>query len=132
MADCLIDTNIASYLLRGDTRAEFYREFLAGKAIGVSFMTIAELRRWALAHSWGTRRYEQMTALLWRYTIHFADEELCHAWATIVTERERIGRPIDTADAWVAAPAWLLGIPLVTHNARHFADIAGLQVVSFA
>ena len=47
------------------------------------------------------------------------------------TAQERIGRPIDTADAWVAALAWLLSIPLVTHNARHLADIVGLTVITF-
>jgi len=132
VVDCLIDTNIASYLFCGDTRAEPYRDYLAGKSIGASFMTIAELRHWTLARNWGAWRREQMEALLTRYTIFYADDDLCRAWAIIVAERERIGRPIDTADAWVAAPAWLLSIPLVTHNIRHFADIAGLQVISFS
>jgi tRNA(fMet)-specific endonuclease VapC len=131
VADCLIDTNIASYLFRGDIRAELYRDYPAGKSIGVSFMTIAELRHWALARNWGAWRREQTEALLTRYTIFYADDELCRAWAIIVAERERNGRPIDTAEAWVAAPAWLLSIPPVTHNARHFANIAGLQINSF-
>jgi predicted nucleic acid-binding protein len=131
MADCLIDANIVSYLLRGDTRAQPYRTDLADKESIISFMTLAELRHWGMARQWGAQRYRDLEILLDGVVVTYADDDLCRTWATVVTERERIGRPIDTADAWVAAPAWLLGIPLVTHNARHFADIAGLQVISF-
>ena len=130
MPECLIDTNIVSYLLRGDTRAQPYRSYLADKRSAISFMTLAELRHWGLARRWGDRRHRDLEALLSGVVIAYADDALCRVWATIVTARERIGRPIDTADAWVAAPAWLLSIPLVTHNARHFADIGGLEVLS--
>ena len=34
------------------------------------------------------------------------------------------------ADAWIAATALSLDCPLVTQNARHFADIPGLAVIS--
>jgi tRNA(fMet)-specific endonuclease VapC len=132
VADCLIDTNVISYMLRGDTRAEEYRRYLTGREAAASFMTVAGLRRWAIARNLGTKRLEELRTFLDTLTIVYANDALCTAWATIVAEQERIGRPIDTADAWVAAPAWLLGIPLGTHNKRHFATIAGLQVISFA
>ena len=130
LADCLIDTNVASYMLRDDSRAAAYRTYPTARRVALSFMTIAEMRRWALARNWGPQRQRELEAFLVEFTVFFADDVLCTAWAAIVDERMRIGRPIDTADAWVAAPAWLLALPLVTHNARHFADIAGLQVIS--
>jgi predicted nucleic acid-binding protein len=43
---CLVDTDVLSYVVRGDRWAESYRAYLAGKEIGVSFQTVAELRRW--------------------------------------------------------------------------------------
>lgn len=42
----------------------------------------------------------------------------------------RIGRPIDTADVWIAATALLLDAPLVTHNGAHFSGVPGLTVIS--
>ena len=132
VADCLIDTNVASYMLRGDTRATAYRAYLNGKRAAVSFMTIAEMRHWALGRNWGVQRRRELEEFLSQFTVCFVDDALWTAWATIVDKRFRDGKPIDTADAWVAAPAWLLSIPLVTHNIRHFAGIAGLQVISFS
>lgn len=42
----------------------------------------------------------------------------------------RAGRPIQTADAWIAATALLYGATLVTHNAADFAGVPGLLVVA--
>ena len=83
MPDCLIDTNTVSYLLRDDTRAYPYRAYLADKRSVVSFMTIAELRHWAMARNWGVQRHRERDALLAGVTILYADDELCTAWAII-------------------------------------------------
>src|SRR5579883_3219718 len=127
---CLVDTDVLSYIVRGDTRAESYRAFLAGKGIGVSFQTVAELRRWGRTHRWGSARWQQLQHLLDRITVYLVDDALIDAWAYITAMRDRQGRPIATGDAWIAATAWLQGLPLVTHNRRHFADIEGLDIVS--
>jgi predicted nucleic acid-binding protein len=42
----------------------------------------------------------------------------------------RNGRPIATADAWVAATALHLGVALITHNKNHFIGVDGLTVIS--
>ena len=34
------------------------------------------------------------------------------------------------AAAWVAATAIYLDLPLVTHNARHYAGVPGLEVIT--
>ena len=129
---CLVDTDVASYVIRRDTRAEMYRAYLAGRQTALSFMTVAELRRWALVRRWGEARRASLERELRRYTIYYADDALCTAWAALVAEREQQGRPIAPSDAWIAATAWQAGIPLVTHNRRHFMGIPGLTVVSFA
>lgn len=129
---CLLDTNIFSYLVRGDTRAEAYRAYLAGRRLGVSFQTVAELRRWALERRWGPARRRALERQIGRVTVYLVDDALITAWAELTARLRPLGRPITDGDAWIAATAWLLQIPLVTHNRRHFADIAGLEVVSAA
>lgn len=129
-ARCLVDTDVLSYVVRGDTRAELYRAYLAGKEIGVSFQTVAELRRWGRTHRWGPARWRELDRLLAQLTVYLVDDALIDAWAYVTAARERQGRPIATGDAWIAATAWVQGLPLVTHNRRHFADTEGLEVVS--
>jgi len=56
MDSVIIDTDVLSYLFKGDTRAESYRSQLHGKLGVLSFMTIAELDFWANARNWGATR----------------------------------------------------------------------------
>jgi hypothetical protein len=52
----MVDTNVMSFLFERDTRAEWYRPRLTGKLLVLSFMTVAELDRWALERNWGQAR----------------------------------------------------------------------------
>jgi tRNA(fMet)-specific endonuclease VapC len=45
---CVVDTDVISFLFRRDTRAELFRPYLSGVSRAISFMTVAELDRWAL------------------------------------------------------------------------------------
>jgi tRNA(fMet)-specific endonuclease VapC len=128
----VVDTDVVSFLFRGDTRADLYRPHLAGKVLTLSFMTLAELDQWALEHHWGAARQQRLAEHLADYTIHPYDRDLCRWWATVRVACRRAGQPIDGADAWIAATALLYGIPLVTHNFDHFARVPGLVVISEA
>ncbi len=131
MNDVLVlDTDVASFIFKGDTRAETYRPYLRGKTLALSFMTVAELYQWALVRRWGERQLARLDAQLASYVIVPYDKELCWQWAVICTERQRLGRPISIQDAWIAATAVRHGCPLVTHNSDDFAHISGLSVIS--
>ncbi len=43
MTIVLLDTNVVSYLFKGDTRALAYAPLLRGQRLAISFMTVAEL-----------------------------------------------------------------------------------------
>jgi tRNA(fMet)-specific endonuclease VapC len=126
---CVVDTDVISYLFRRDTRAEIYRPYLTGRLAAVSFMTIAELDRWALQRNWGRLRQARMATLLERFTIVLPDRTLCHTWAVVADQSRRNGRPIHTADAWIAATAVALGVPLVTNNRDDFAGVEDLELL---
>jgi tRNA(fMet)-specific endonuclease VapC len=128
----LVDTDVLLFLLRGDSRADRYRPHLAGRRLAISFQTLAELHAWALRRNWGPRRRQELSDFLQRLTIYYADAALCRAWAEIRVRVERQGHPVAPADLWVAAPAWLEQIPLVTHNRSDFEAIEGLVIVSEA
>jgi predicted nucleic acid-binding protein len=131
----VVDTNVVSLFLKEPPTADAgqYEPHLLGYELVISFMTLAELRRWAFERNWGARRVRNLEAYLaGNYAIHYADSPLCQAWARLMAECRMIGVGIDHSDCWIAATARELGLPLVTHNRRHFERLSGLQVISEA
>ena len=128
----VVDTDIVSYIFKKDTRSELYKPHLLQVPKFISFMTLAELRRWKFQSNWSETKNEKFEQLLSDFGVIYADEELCDFWATITNDGFRKGRPIATADAWVAAVALMFDIPLVTHNRKHFENVKNLQIISEA
>lgn len=126
----VLDTDIVSYLYKQDTRAALYEQHLTDPPFIISFMTLAELRRWMRERNWGARRRKQLETYLERYLIVYADDALCERWAEATDSGRRSGKPISVADAWIAATALSFSVPLVTHNAGDYAGVAGLTVIS--
>jgi len=126
----VLDTDVVSYLFKGDTRAEAYRDQLRGKTLALSFMTVAELYQWAFVRQWGAERIAKLERQLASYVIVPYDHELCVRWARICAERQRLGKPISAQDAWVAATAVRHACPLATHNKEDFANITGLILIT--
>lgn len=126
----VVDTDVVSYLYKGDSRANLYYPHLFGQILVISFQTVAELRRWMLSVKWGARRRQHLESRLQRYVVEQSSDALCVRWAEAMESAKRNGRPIAPADAWVAATALHLGFPLVTHNRSHFLGVDGLTVLS--
>jgi predicted nucleic acid-binding protein len=126
----VVDTDVASFVFKNDTRAALYTPHLSGHMLTISFQTLAELDLWTLAGNWGARRKQQLDQYLRRFIVEHSSPALCRRWAEVMDDGRRRGRAIAAADAWNAATALLLGIPLVTHNAGDYAGVAGLTVIS--
>ncbi len=125
----LVDTDVVSFLLKGDSRAERYFEAIRGDQPVVSFMTAAELLAWAELRHWGARRRAELDRLLrQRYGVLGVDLGLAHEWARIQAEGALLGQRVSVQDGWVAATARYFDIRLVTHNVRHFEGIRGLRL----
>jgi predicted nucleic acid-binding protein len=56
----VVDTDVVSFAFKDDTRAQAYRQHLAGGRIAISFMTATELDRWALERNWGSARRTEL------------------------------------------------------------------------
>ena len=128
----VFDTNVISYLFKGDTRGDLYQPYVTGSLGIVSFMTIAELELWANTRNWGPRKRAELEIFLQPFTVIESDRALCHQWAAIKDQVESNGSHIDTADTWIAATALLYRVPLVSHNRNHFNRVPGLQLISEA
>jgi len=130
MNSAIVDTAVVSMLFKGDSRALAYRSHIAGKLLGISFMTLAELERWSLERAWGTVRKRELTQHLTHYTVLPVNRGLCVRWAEISVAAKKKGRPIQTADAWIAASALYYEVPLITHNQGDYSMVDGLTLLS--
>ena len=130
MSTVLLDTNIVSYLFKGDTRAIAYAPHLLNQELAISLMTVAELFQWAGMRNWEPMRFQQLESLLNSYTILPMDMETSRQWASVRVVRHNAGHPIASQDAWIAATALRYSLPLITHNADDFQKILGLAVIT--
>lgn len=130
MDDLLLDTNIVSFLLKEDSRAQTYAPYLENRRLAISFMTVAELFQWAAIRKWGARRTRQLEVSLQHYTILPFNIDLCRLWGEIRAECRAAGRPISPQDAWVAATALQHNLRLVTHNPADFETIEKLELIT--
>ena len=128
----LVDTDVFSYVVEGHPFAERYSHHLNGRVNLLSFQTVAEVLQGAYQSNWGDARLSALREELERYVIAPFRMEMVERFARLRAHRRRIGREIETADAWIAATALWLECPLVTHNRRHFLDIPELDVLSEA
>jgi predicted nucleic acid-binding protein len=132
MAGVVLDTDVLSFLFRNAPQAADYRPHLAGVLAVISFQTLAEVRRWPLERNWGASRRLALDQHLQQFVVQYANDELCSRWAAVRVQAKRAGYAIDAADAWQAATALYLGVPLLSHNRRHYAGVSGLTLISYA
>src|SRR5688572_32541776 len=90
----VVDTDVVSYVFRGDTRAASFNPVLENQALVVSFMTVAELDRWALSRDWGPTRMTALERYLRRFVLQPFSRDLCRRWAEVMDGARRQGRPI--------------------------------------
>jgi tRNA(fMet)-specific endonuclease VapC len=126
----LLDTDVVSFLLKGDSRSQKYEPIIQGHQLALSFMTVAELFQWAAVRNWGTQRIASLERSLASYLIIPVNIELCRIWGNLRAERQTIGQPLSAQDAWIAATSVRHDLPLVTHNAKDFQNIPKLQVLT--
>ena len=126
----VVDTNVVSYIWKGDTRGTLYARHLQERQWIIAAQTFAELEAWPLKNGWGLPRHEALRAYLNNYTFAEVDKTICLQWAKVQANAKLMGRPITEADAWIAATALAFAVPLVTHNPSDFYNVPGLTVIT--
>lgn len=56
MTEIIVDTDVLSFLFKDHPVGRLYDSDVAGRAAGISFMTVADLERWALQYRWSPQR----------------------------------------------------------------------------
>ena len=130
IALAVVDTDVVSFLFKNHSLAPAYQAILAGRPLAVSLTTLAEIEYGMEAKNWGAARRDLMRRFLTRFTLLLPDAETARAWARIKSGCEKKGRPISFADAWIAAAALQLNVPLVTHNASDYGAVEDLTILT--
>jgi len=84
-----------------------------------------------LRADWGEARRRALRDFVRKHFVIFHQTaDLCSVWATLRVDAERKGRHLSNSDAWIAATAVLLDVPLLTHNRKDYASLESLQIIS--
>ena len=126
----VVDTDVVSFLFKNHPIGNRYDPELAGRILLISFMTVAELERWAIQRKWNEQRLHWLHLYLRRHTVVPSSADLCRNWADVMVAAQAAGRRIECADAWIAATSLLYDAPLITHNRADYLGVPGLMLVS--
>lgn len=130
MSLVLLDTDVVSYLVKGDSRASQYEPYLVGNETSISLMTVAELFQWAFVRRWSERRTADLERYILRsYTVLTIDMTTTRLWAQIRAAAHHKGKAISPQDAWVAATALQYNLLFLTHNYADYEHVDGLNLV---
>ena len=124
----VLDTSVVSLLFRGDSRSGYYLDRIADERAVIAFQTVEETWYGAYKAGWGQRRTDELARHLAQYEVVWPDAETVDLSANLRVQRERAGRRLSSADAWVAATALRLGCPLAAQDGD-FADIPNLTLI---
>ena len=130
-ARLVVDTDVASFVFKWHPEfAASYVALMRGTELVVSFMTLAEMRQGALEANWGQRKCDVLEEYLADFSVLHSDSLLCSTWAAVRHESTRkwtVG--MGSADAWIAATALALSVPLVTNNPNDYRHLDRLQLI---
>ena len=124
----VVETNVVSYMFDERGPVEYYVDQLLGKNLLISFQTLEEIQFGALKRDWGAQRTSEMEEHLQQYEVIWPNPEVVAISAQMRNARERAGRRLTTADAWMASTALLLDCPLASYDGD-FNDISGLKLI---
>lgn len=123
----MLDTNVASELIRHPAGLAAQRAKAAGDAVCVSVIVAAELR-YGCAKKGSPQLSRRVEGFLSEVQVLPFDVPADGEYGSIRAELELAGRPIGSNDLLIAAHARTLGATLVTANAGEFQRVSGLTV----
>lgn len=129
----LLDTNIVSYWMRGDSRVIRKIKAHTPDELFLSTITLAEIlygiEKSPVKKEERREKIHQIISVLGMYAF---DEAAAEAYAVIRAQLERQGRVISERDTRIASIAMANRLTVVTHNVQEFCRVDRLNVEDWA
>jgi predicted nucleic acid-binding protein len=123
----LLDTNICSAYLKGDSRA-FNRFVQHNGGLAVSSLVVGELYSWVYRANTKRGRLQGLSDLLSELQILPVDYDVARKFGEVRAALLDRGRPTPEIDLLIASTALIHNLTLVTHNVGDFAHVEGLRI----
>lgn len=123
MADVVIDTDVASVLLK-HRAPDWVERQIVGRRLWLPFVAVGELWKWAEVRSWGEAKRSRLAAWITHRPVIPYDVEVARTWGRLSAGAQLRGRPRPQNDTWVAACCLRHELPLITLNRKDFDDFA--------
>jgi len=127
MSEYLLDTNIASYIIKGHAAVRQRLVAVPIHEIAISSVTEGELRYGAARMPATARLHAIVEEFLIRVAIHAWDSAAAQEYGRVRAALERSGAALGNLDTMIAAHALARGSVLVTHD-KAFARVKGLKI----
>jgi predicted nucleic acid-binding protein len=124
--DFIADTSAIICLCR--RRDPPVEEFVKGKNVAITFVTMAELTYGALKANNPQAAWTRVVEVILNQKIFHVSQKTPAHYAHIYDDLEKRGSLIPVNDIWIAAVAVESGLPLLARNA-HFSKVSGLDVI---
>ena len=129
----LLDTNIASYWMRGDANVIARIKSHSPSDLALSTITLAEIL-YGIEKS-PIRKKERrfkIQQIVSQLNVYSFDETAARKYAVIRSQLEKNGIPISERDTQIAAIAMANRFTVVTHNVKEFGRVSRLKVEDWA
>lgn len=127
----LIDTNILIYRLKnaGNVNSNFLKN--RNEQMYVSVISYGELIYGARKSRFVEKNLETVKAIKSIFPLLDINSNVMDIFVEIKNYVQKIGRTVDDMDLLIASTAISKGMTLVTHNIKHFEQIANLMLVDW-
>jgi predicted nucleic acid-binding protein len=117
-----LDTDVASQSFKRRPAPILTR--LVGFDPIITFVTRAELTKWAEVHGWGPHNRHRLGQWLAGMPTLPGGDAVADVWGVLAAAASKRGRPRPQNDMWIAACCLAYGLPLATLNVKDYADFA--------
>jgi len=132
MTTYALDTNIASYFLKGNPTlvARIRLENSKGNQFAIPPMAYLEIQNWLLKNN----SKSKMTVFKKMYSaggIGVIDKTVLDIASMVKLKMQQQGNGISDDDLFIAAYCVRHNLPLVTNNTRHFMNIENMEILNW-
>ena len=127
--ELVADGDVVSYMFRRRALGSAYSQLIGHSDVGITYLAVSESRQGVVYGNWSASKIAALDSFLSRFFVLESNAEIANICGGLLGRCKQIGRSLSWPDAWAAATALWLDVPLVTHD-RDLEMVPGLQVLT--